>query len=292
MVIRIKSSVGKGGKNFPNDVKCIQALINVYLRSIGEPPTPVTGVSSTALETAINLFQINHMALTTTADFRVDANGKTLKRLTQLLADVFKPLAVTTPTSGVVTWESEGAEGGRYHSRKLHVPSTSSGLTVGRGYDFRRKSKAKIKADLVACGLATTQADPLSGASGLFGSTAAQFIIDKDLLDFQLSPSQQKALFKISYDEEASEVQRICEKADVEKLYGKTDWANLNSTIKDITIDLKFRGDYTGPARKLIQKSISDNNLEDFKKLLKNRAHWALVPQDRFDRRVAFLDKI
>ena len=35
----------------------------------------------------------------------------------------------TTPSEGLVTWDSEGAEGGPYHSRILQVPTDESGLT-------------------------------------------------------------------------------------------------------------------------------------------------------------------
>ena len=40
------------------------------------------------------------------------------------------------PKEGKVTFNSEGTEGGFFHSRKLHVPTASSGLTLGRGYDM------------------------------------------------------------------------------------------------------------------------------------------------------------
>ena len=86
-------------------------------------------------------------------------------------------------------------------------------------------------------------------------------------------------------------MKRISGKSDVVLAYGKTDWDKLNSNIKDIVVDLKFRGDYTGSTRKLIQKSIADNDLAAFKKVLKEKTNWSNVPQDRFDRRVTFLDK-
>lgn len=289
-MIQVNSSVGKGGKNLPKDVKSVQALINVYLRSINTPTLAVTGQSTEALVAAITGFQTNSMKLTN-PDGRVDPGGKCLAHLRQVLSSVFKPQAITAPTAGTVTWDAEGSEGGRYHSRKLHVPSPASGLTIGRGYDMYRKNQAKIKGDMVVAGLTNAKADTLAKAAGLCGEVATQFIVDNDLLDFQVSPQQQKALFKITYTDEAQEVKRICEKADVVKLYGKTNWATLHVAIKDVTVDLKFRGDYTGTSRKLIQKSISDNDLEEFKKQLKNQSHWSDVPPDRFSRRVAYLNK-
>lgn len=289
-MVEINSSVGKGGKNLPKDVKSAQALINVYLRSASKPTLPVDGVCTAALVTAIVAFQTDSMRLTNT-DGRIEPGGKCLIHLRQLLNSVFKAQAITPPTAGSVTWEAEGSEGGRYHSRKLHVPSPSSGLTIGRGYDMYRKNQAKIKGDMIAAGLTSARADTLAKAAGLSGQVAEQFIIDCDLLDFQVSPLQQKALFEITYKSEAEEVKRICEKADVVKLYGRTNWPALHAAIKDITIDLKFRGDYTGTSRKLIQKSISNNDLEEFRKQLKQQSNWRDVPADRFSRRVAYLDK-
>ena len=39
------------------------------------------------------------------------------------------------------TFDAEGFEGGKLHTRKPHVPTDSSGLTVGRGFDLRRGYK-------------------------------------------------------------------------------------------------------------------------------------------------------
>jgi hypothetical protein len=288
--ITIHASVGEKGKNLEKDVKTITALINVYRRSLSQTSIAISTKSSIELETAIGEFQTNHLKAKD-PDKRVDAGGKTFLTLKQYYRGVFKPTAITAPTYGEVTWESEGAEGGVYHSRCFTVPSTASGLTIGRGYDMKEKTQKKISEDMTSIGLTPTQADTIKKAAGLSGGTAGFFVIENDLLDFQLTPDQQLALFKISYDEQAAEVKRICEVAKNEKDYGKVDWATLNSAIKDITIDLKFRGDYTPSSRKNIQKSIADNDLKEFKKQLKDSTNWTGVPSDRFDRRVKFLDK-
>ena len=115
------------------------------------------------------------------------------------------------------------------------------------------------------------------------------FIIDNDLLDFEVMPEAQKKLFKISYDFESSEAKRICTKADTVKKYGSTDWNSLNSVIKDLVIDLKFRGDYTPKVRETIQKSIAENDLATFSKHIKDSQLWSRVPADRFNRRVKHL---
>lgn len=224
-----------------------------------------------------------------TSTSKVEATSETLTALRKFLASIFKPLAIVAPTYGEVTWNSEGAEGGRFHSRRLVVPSSTSGLTIGRGNDMKEKSQAKIMADMTAAGISSKQIEVLKNAAGLSGPTAEWFIIENDLLDLQITPEQQKALFKLSYEEESDQVKRICKKNDVVEIYGETDWEKLNPAIKDITIDLKFRDDYTGTTRKFIQKCISDNDLSEFTKKRKEKSNWSSVPQDRFDRRVSYL---
>jgi len=286
--VTIHGSVGEKGKNLEKDVKTITALINVYRRSLSQTAIPISTKSSTDLETAIGEFQTNHLKAKD-PDKRVDAGGKTFLTLKQFYRGVFKPTAITAPTYGEVTWESEGAEGGVYHSRCFTVPSTSSGLTVGRGYDMKEKTQKKISEDMTAIGLTQTQADTIKKAAGLSGTTAGFFVVENDLLDFQLTPDQQLALFKISYDGLVKDVKRISADAANVSEYGSVDWEKLNSIIKDITVDLRFRGDYTKTSRKNIQKSIADNDLKEFKKQLKDSTKWSGVPQDRFDRRVKFL---
>jgi len=290
MKLKILSSVGKGGQNKSKDVKLVQALLNVYARAFNIAVLSITGKSGSELELTVAAFQKNYMK-SIAPDSKVDANGGTFKKLIAVLDGIFKSVAITNPTYGVVTWGAEGAEGGRYHSRKLHIPSSVSGLTIGRGYDMKTKSVSTISKDLTTAGVDVKSVAIIKSAAGLFGENASQFVIDKDLLDFQVTADAQKKLFKISYDLESGEVKRISGKRDVVLAYGNTDWDKLNSNIKDIVVDLKFRGDYTGSARKFIQKSIADNDLTAFKKVLKDKTNWSNVPQDRFDRRVAFLDK-
>lgn len=288
--LSLSASVGKGSKNNPKDVKLVKALLNVYFRTKKMAVLPITDKSNNDFETHIAIFQKDHLK-SVKPDSKVNVNGSTFKNLKKVLDSTFKPIAISDPSYGVVTWQSEGAEGGRYHSRKLHVPSSSSGLTLGRGYDMRRKTQSTLTRDFSSVGIESQYSDKLKKAENLFGSTAEQFVIDNDLLDYQVTPEQQLKLFKISYEAESKEVKRICGKKDVVNLYGKTEWDTLNSYIKDLTIDLKFRGDYTPRARKIIQKSIADNDLATFKKVIKDKKNWSNVPKDRFDRRSNYIDK-
>ena len=197
-----------------------------------------------------------------------------------------------TITKGLLTYEAEGMEGGTFHSRKLHVPSDSSGLTIGRGYDMKEKTSAKIEADLNLAGVDLEQAIVLSGAANLSGPTAIQFIVDNSLENFEISIETQENLFNISYEELSADVQRICDKPDCVNIYGEVNWNELNPAIKDVMVDLRYRGDYTPQSRKLIQKMVADNDIEQFTLTLCDRDLWERVPLDRFNRRVDFLLKV
>src|SRR5689334_19835604 len=104
------------------------------------------------------------------------------------MADKSKPVTTTLlrPDRGGLTFDSEGTEGGRYHSRTLHVPGPSSGLTIGRGYDMGSKSSGQITSDLVAAGVDLASAKTLSGAATLRGENAKKFIREKGVESFEI----------------------------------------------------------------------------------------------------------
>ena len=75
----------------------------------------------------------------------------------------------------------------------------------------------------------------------------------------------------------------------MQKKYGTTDWDRLNSAIKEVVVDLRYRGDYTPATRRKIQSAIAANNLALFTKLMSKEDYWRneiKVPRDRFWRRV------
>lgn len=280
------------GNNSPRDLKIAQALLNVYLRSKNKPTLKITNIINNATNQAIDEFQSDHMKKVK-PDGRIDAGGATYKALIKVLKNSYTKQAIVAPTFGLVTWESEGAEGGYYHSRKLHVPGSWSGLTIGRGYDMKFKSQTKVLSDLTSAGVDSQKILVIKNAVSLYGNTAKQFIIDNDLLDFEITADAQKKLFKISYDDEAKVVKRLCTRSDVVNDYGKTDWDKLNSNIKDIVVDLKFRGDYTVTGTMtFLQESIADNDFEAFKKEIVKKSNWPKVPEDRFKRRKIFIEKV
>ena len=74
----------------------------------------------------------------------------------------------------------------------------------------------------------------------------------------------------------------------MERAYGKTDWNQLNSAIKEVVVDLRYRGDYTPTTRRKIQRAVAANNLQLFTQLMSDESYWMgtiKVPKDRFLRR-------
>jgi hypothetical protein len=195
------------------------------------------------------------------------------------------------PKRGLVTFDSEGVEspGSKFHSRVLHVPTDSSGVTIGRGYDMKMKSAAKVEAELASVGVSAADAKELRKAAGLSGAKARAF---RDAhKSFTISQESQVKLFDISYREEEAEVKRISAKPDCVAAFGKVDWDKAHPAIRDIFVDLKFRGDYTPASRKLVQKLLVGNDLAGLAAAMKKKANWSSVPADRFKRRNDFLAK-
>ncbi|AOT08498.1 hypothetical protein [Pseudoalteromonas luteoviolacea] len=198
-------------------------------------------------------------------------------------------MTIQKPRVGQFTFEQEGQEGGRYHSRVLHVPSKYSGLTIGRGFDLKHRSSEQILKALSEAGVAFGDAEVLAKASGLYGSQAQQFIKKHGLEGFEVSPKEQVILFEQTYEVMSKDVKRICDKADCVEVYGPVDWENLHPKIKDILIDLRYRGDYTPATRRRIQRYVVQNDLEAFSKEMSDRELWNTVPSERFKQRLAYL---
>ncbi|PJA33093.1 MAG: hypothetical protein CO187_02570, partial [Zetaproteobacteria bacterium CG_4_9_14_3_um_filter_53_7] len=129
----------------------------------------------------------------------------------------------------------------------------------------------------------------LSGATGLSGKSARQFIKDNGLSGFEITIPVQQKLFELIYGELEKDVIRICSKTDCVKAYGPVDWPGLHPKIRDIVIDLRFRGDYHTNSRKKIQKHVANNDLPSFAEQMRDRDNWKSVPEDRFARRVTYL---
>ena len=196
---------------------------------------------------------------------------------------------------GQLTFEAEGTEGGRFDSRRASKPpGQSSGITIGRGYDMGRRTQRGVLADLLTAGLPAPLAEQLSQAAGLRGRRAEEFLLREGKRLPRISVEEQRSLFlAVSYPAALADVQRICKKPDVVARFGATDWDRLDPRIKEVLVDLRFRGDYTPATRTLIQRSVATNDLAGFRHALADRNFWIeeqRVPLDRFARRTRVLE--
>ena len=195
--------------------------------------------------------------------------------------------------AGQLTFDAEGLETpGKFFSRSPHVPGPWSGVTIGRGYDMKERSENEIIEDMTAASVPMTKARKLAGCRGRKGAQARKYLEDNDLKDLTINAAQQWHLFNATYAELEGDVIRISSKADVVAKYGATDWSNLDPLIRDIAVDLRYRGDYTGTTRERVQPVLVDNDLAALTALMADRDYWVSsrgVPNDRFKRRRDYL---
>lgn len=203
------------------------------------------------------------------------------------------------PKAGGLTYDAEGAEGGRYHSRVAHWPGGASGVTIGRGYDLGSRTAKGIVADMTLAGIPEDVALKFAAAAGIKGKEARLWLNEHASGLPEISPAQQLALFDIAYKRLAKDVERISSAyaKTVAKRDGKNeadlqiDWGSLHPAIKDMLVDLRYRGDYTPATRKFVQPLAIANDLKGLCEVMNNRGLWAAVPPDRFARRARFMNE-
>jgi hypothetical protein len=179
---------------------------------------------------------------------------------------------------GQFTFNSEGVEVGPLPSRQPRVPSKSSGVMIGRGYDLGKRQSESIVKDLLQSGLSQVDAQAYGGAAGLTGEEAERFLKANRSKLVEITKTQQKRLFELMYDETVAEVHRISG--------SKVDWRNLDPRIEEVLVDLMIRGDYTNTTDKLVQKSVINNDFAALKSVMEREKNWASIPRTRFERGV------
>lgn len=201
--------------------------------------------------------------------------------------------SLLTVDAGQLTFDAEGSdnENSRYFSLRPHVPSTRSGLTVGRGYDMKHRSEQEVIDDLCECGVGVARAKKLATSAGLAGDQAKDHRHKHKLKEEKISRRQQKDLFNMIYAEMEADVLRICNKADVVAKYGKTAWERLDPRLRDLVVDLRYRGDYHPRSRERVQPVLVAGDVEAMAELMADKGYWDKfgVPADRFRRRKAYL---
>lgn len=186
------------------------------------------------------------------------------------------------PLSQSVTYRSEGSYDSTspFFVLAPHQPTMSSGVTVGLGYDLGFKKSAQVSRIFRLAGIPGDVTRRYLPAVGLRGLAARSFLTQNALP--HLTVGQSDRLFALAYAEAAADVQRICLKEDVTRIYGRTNWSTLDLRIKELLIDLRYRGDYTTLTRRFIQRAVALNDVSSLARIMQNRTLWANVPYARF----------
>jgi hypothetical protein len=201
------------------------------------------------------------------------------------------PLAVPF---GQFTFDAEGNDkpDNKYYSRKPHRPdSTSSGVTVGRGYDLGQHKPEEIVTALTQAGVSSEYAAKVSAAAKLKGCAAETFktTFSAENPTFELTREQQWTLFVWEYMRQANIVARKLTRWEIARRPATpTDITSLDATTIELLIDLNFRGDL-GDQKvwELLRPAV--NNRPALAALMQKKSNWPNVPVERYQARCDYL---
>ncbi|SEQ09898.1 toxin homologue of phage lysozyme [Rosenbergiella nectarea] len=210
------------------------------------------------------------------------------------------------PEKGMLTFKAEGnnLKSSRDYSRIIHWPGSSlsckknnSGVTIGRGFDLGDRTKVEALIILKKAGIEKEKAEFIAEGAKLKGCLANNFVANQRNAINEITERQQLNLLIINYNESRKDVERICKSIfTIQKYHSKPNtspaeaWGNIPDKIKEVLVDLRFRGDYSKRTRKYIQKLAYDGDIKGFGKVISDRKVWVEVPYDRFKRRIDFYE--
>jgi hypothetical protein len=168
------------------------------------------------------------------------------------------------------------AEGGKLKAvLRPHCPGSSSGVTIGPGYDMKERTAADVKADLEAAGVPSDVATKLSGGVGKSGDTAKTWISSNfPGSDAVITAEASATLFTHVYPVYAELVRK---KVSEE---WEAPWDQLPIKMKELLVDLAFRGDmsrfkgYATKHEKLIKPKVVANDYAGFRALINDFKYW------------------
>ncbi|MCL9668377.1 hypothetical protein L2C91_08340 [Rosenbergiella epipactidis] len=211
------------------------------------------------------------------------------------------------PKKGKLTFRAEGnnVKSSRDYSKKIHWPGNyqscqkdNSGVTIGRGFDLGDRNESSAFIALKKAGIEDRKAELISKGAKKKGCSAHIFVLENRGSIEEITDTQQLRLFEMTYIELEEDVERICKLPKNIHDYHPTPntppdlaWENIPDKIKEILVDLRYRGDYTPQARGYIQRMAYAGDVEGFGKVISNKYYWIKVPNDRFNRRIDYYEK-
>lgn len=202
---------------------------------------------------------------------------------------------------GQLTFDVEGndTENSIYFSRVAHWPSVgNSGITLGRGYDIGQQPN--VRADLESVGIADPFLAWIVGGQGKRQAEARDYLAaaSVEIRKHKITRKQQYQLFVYTYKLMEADVKRISVSNTTLSKYlpsmvgrGEEAWSAIDNKIKDLMIDLRYRGDYKPATREKIQEYCYKNAFSELKQAMKDEEFWVStygVPPDRFNKRKSY----
>ncbi len=182
------------------------------------------------------------------------------------------------------------AEGSLKETRKIHFPGGESGATIGKGFDFKFKTKNEIEYFFKSISLSSQIIKELKKLAKLSASQAKR-IIDKSplLKTLVLTDKQIIELFKKTYAVYKNRAKDLTKHKGNMNKYGDPAWETMPSKLKELIIDLTYRGDYSsfkGVKRiPQIQKFIVKRDYQGLCEFYNNDKNRGIVPLNRWMRR-------
>ncbi|MCZ4293415.1 pesticin C-terminus-like muramidase [Vibrio sinaloensis] len=211
---------------------------------------------------------------------------------------------------GQFTFDCEGddIESSSYFTRKAHVPQNGgvvigqSGVTIGRGLDLGNSptgatGQSPAKLDLNAlfqeAELIPELSDWLLSVEGVKRASALESLHNSGLSDDELTITrkQQHLLFNVVYEYMEEKTRILLTKPDVKKAYGDVGWDELPLKVKDVLIDLTYRGDNHGFSRKVfVPALVLDKDLKDYSSFYNAMKSLDNIPEERLKLRLKWLN--
>lgn len=242
----ISSSVGAGGKNSSADVKIIQKM----LQQNGFPQLHADGACGPKTIQAIMSYQSKFLRQ---PDGVVDPRGRTFRKLSagnsqgtpsgQPQENRHLNSGRLTVNAGQVTFNAEGNDNphSQNFSRHIHWPLGVSGVTIGRGYDMGGRTKDTIYQDLTRAGIPADQAELMSHANKLTGSSAHKFVMEHKNECGLITREAQARLFENIYPVYVTRGKKIYLNKTA-AFPERTPWESLKTPIREIAVDFVFQG--------------------------------------------------
>ncbi|MGF1740934.1 peptidoglycan-binding protein [Vibrio profundum] len=167
---------------------------------------------------------------------------------------------------GQLTFDAEGDDfpHSPYFTRRASVPHNgdkvvgSSGVTIGKGLDLgsppsgangQRPNALDLSALFEKAGLNPRLASWLLSVKGKQKQAALDSltaVLKKGVLterELVITRKQQYIMFNMTYQFMEEKTRILMTKEDVKRAYGTVDWGRLPRKVKDVLIDLTYRGD-------------------------------------------------